>query len=208
MAVAAAVDADHGHAQLAVWALGLGNVRRRDDGGRRGQRLCDKSTSCDSRHECSPKQVSLVRRQRLAERVGDRSSSLLPRELGVRENGKPIGYLLGRRNSNRLRRSHTSGGWFSFSGRPGLMSSLLSGPAKKSYPITASGEQCLRQWIENLRAYREGITALLKRHERRFNRSRSLPSFCLVARRVAGILFHFWPSPYLGELAVWKTTAS
>jgi PadR family transcriptional regulator len=37
-----------------------------------------------------------------------------------------------------------------------------SGPAKKSYQITPSGEECLRQWIETLQGYREGITALLK----------------------------------------------
>ena len=36
------------------------------------------------------------------------------------------------------------------------------GPAKKSYQLTSSGEQCLRQWIETLEEYREGITGLLK----------------------------------------------
>ena len=37
-----------------------------------------------------------------------------------------------------------------------------SGPAKKSYQLTESGQQCLRQWIETLQEYREGITSLLK----------------------------------------------
>ena len=37
-----------------------------------------------------------------------------------------------------------------------------SGPARKSYQITPSGERCLRQWIETLQEYREGITSLLK----------------------------------------------
>lgn len=37
-----------------------------------------------------------------------------------------------------------------------------SGPAKKSYQITESGQACLRQWIETLQGYRDGITALLK----------------------------------------------
>ena len=37
-----------------------------------------------------------------------------------------------------------------------------SGPAKKSYQLTESGQQCLRQWIETLQEYREGITGLLK----------------------------------------------
>lgn len=37
-----------------------------------------------------------------------------------------------------------------------------SGPAKKSYQITPSGKECLRQWIETLQGYRDGITALLE----------------------------------------------
>ncbi len=37
-----------------------------------------------------------------------------------------------------------------------------SGPAKKSYQITPAGQQCLRQWIDTLHGYREGITSLLK----------------------------------------------
>ncbi len=37
-----------------------------------------------------------------------------------------------------------------------------SGPAKKCYQITPSGERCLRQWIQTLQEYREGITSLLK----------------------------------------------
>ena len=37
-----------------------------------------------------------------------------------------------------------------------------SGPARKSYQITPSGQACLRQWTATLEEYREGITALLK----------------------------------------------
>ena len=37
-----------------------------------------------------------------------------------------------------------------------------SGPAKKSYQITASGERCLRQWIKTLEEHREAITLLLR----------------------------------------------
>jgi poly-beta-hydroxybutyrate-responsive repressor len=37
-----------------------------------------------------------------------------------------------------------------------------SGPAKKAYQLTASGECCLRQWIKTLEEYRDGITLLLK----------------------------------------------
>jgi len=36
------------------------------------------------------------------------------------------------------------------------------GPAKKAYQITALGERCLRKWIETLKDYRNGISALLK----------------------------------------------
>jgi DNA-binding PadR family transcriptional regulator len=36
------------------------------------------------------------------------------------------------------------------------------GPAKKSYRITAAGEECLACWIETLEEYRKGITLLLK----------------------------------------------
>ncbi len=37
-----------------------------------------------------------------------------------------------------------------------------SGPAKRVYQITASGESCLRQWIATLEAYRDGVTHLLR----------------------------------------------
>jgi PadR family transcriptional regulator PadR len=37
-----------------------------------------------------------------------------------------------------------------------------SGPAKRSYQLTPTGERCLRQWITTLEEYREGITSLLK----------------------------------------------
>lgn len=37
-----------------------------------------------------------------------------------------------------------------------------SGPAKKSYQLTDSGDSCLRQWIKTLDEYRDGITSLLK----------------------------------------------
>ena len=37
-----------------------------------------------------------------------------------------------------------------------------TGPAKKAYQMTASGESCLRQWIKTLEEYRDGITHLLK----------------------------------------------
>ena len=36
-----------------------------------------------------------------------------------------------------------------------------SGPAKKSYKITAAGKQCLRCWIKTLENYRRGINGLL-----------------------------------------------
>jgi DNA-binding PadR family transcriptional regulator len=37
-----------------------------------------------------------------------------------------------------------------------------SGPAKRSYNLTAAGERCLRKWVATLEAYRDGITGLLK----------------------------------------------
>ena len=37
-----------------------------------------------------------------------------------------------------------------------------SGPAKRSYQLTPTGERCLRRWITTLDEYREGITSLLK----------------------------------------------
>jgi len=37
-----------------------------------------------------------------------------------------------------------------------------SGPAKKSYQLTPTGQRCLRQWIATLEAYRDGIGVLLK----------------------------------------------
>lgn len=37
-----------------------------------------------------------------------------------------------------------------------------TGPAKRSYQLTADGERCLRKWISTLETYRDGITALLK----------------------------------------------
>ena len=37
-----------------------------------------------------------------------------------------------------------------------------SGPAKKSYQITAAGQQCLDVWIKTLEGYRHGISELLK----------------------------------------------
>lgn len=37
-----------------------------------------------------------------------------------------------------------------------------SGPAKRSYLLTPTGERCLRRWITTLDEYREGITSLLK----------------------------------------------
>jgi PadR family transcriptional regulator, regulatory protein PadR len=37
-----------------------------------------------------------------------------------------------------------------------------SGPAKKSYRITASGQQCLRQWVKTLEDHRKRITDLLR----------------------------------------------
>jgi DNA-binding PadR family transcriptional regulator len=36
-----------------------------------------------------------------------------------------------------------------------------SGPAKKTYQLTASGQQCLRRWVHTLEQYRDTITALL-----------------------------------------------
>ena len=36
-----------------------------------------------------------------------------------------------------------------------------SGPAKKTYQITAAGQRCLRRWVRTLEEYREAITALL-----------------------------------------------
>jgi len=36
-----------------------------------------------------------------------------------------------------------------------------TGPAKRSYQLTAAGERCLQQWVKTLEDYREGITALL-----------------------------------------------
>jgi PadR family transcriptional regulator, regulatory protein PadR len=50
--------------------------------------------------------------------------------------------------------------------RKGLVASSWdlseSGPAKKSYQLAPAGQQCLRQWIATLEAYREGIGVLLK----------------------------------------------
>jgi PadR family transcriptional regulator, regulatory protein PadR len=37
-----------------------------------------------------------------------------------------------------------------------------SGPAKKAYQITPAGENCLRQWVNTLKQYRDGITTLLR----------------------------------------------
>ena len=37
-----------------------------------------------------------------------------------------------------------------------------SGPAKKAYEITSSGEKCLAKWIKTLTEYQQGIAALLK----------------------------------------------
>ncbi len=37
-----------------------------------------------------------------------------------------------------------------------------TGPAKKCYQITPTGECCLRNWIKTLEEYREGITWLLR----------------------------------------------
>ena len=36
------------------------------------------------------------------------------------------------------------------------------GPAKKAYRITPAGQHCLRQWIDTLEGYRDGITHLLR----------------------------------------------
>jgi DNA-binding PadR family transcriptional regulator len=37
-----------------------------------------------------------------------------------------------------------------------------SGPAKKTYELTAAGRRCLRRWVRTLAKYREAITALLE----------------------------------------------
>jgi PadR family transcriptional regulator PadR len=37
-----------------------------------------------------------------------------------------------------------------------------TGPAKKTFRLTAAGEECLAHWIETLEQYRRGINALLK----------------------------------------------
>ncbi|MCL4201694.1 MAG: helix-turn-helix transcriptional regulator [Pirellulaceae bacterium] len=37
-----------------------------------------------------------------------------------------------------------------------------TGPAKRSYALTPTGEECLRQWISTLEHYRDGINSLLK----------------------------------------------
>lgn len=37
-----------------------------------------------------------------------------------------------------------------------------SGPARKSYQITAAGMRCLAQWVQTLEEYRQGISDLLK----------------------------------------------
>ena len=37
-----------------------------------------------------------------------------------------------------------------------------TGPAKKSYQITEAGEHCLRQWVDTLDTYRDGVSRLLK----------------------------------------------
>ncbi|MBN2021155.1 MAG: helix-turn-helix transcriptional regulator [Pirellulales bacterium] len=36
------------------------------------------------------------------------------------------------------------------------------GPAKKAYEITPEGRRCLRQWIDTLAGYRDGISHLLR----------------------------------------------
>jgi len=36
------------------------------------------------------------------------------------------------------------------------------GPAKKSYRLTCTGEQCLSRWIQTLEEYRKAVTALLR----------------------------------------------
>jgi PadR family transcriptional regulator, regulatory protein PadR len=47
-----------------------------------------------------------------------------------------------------------------------------SGPAKKSYEITAAGRQCLREWVNTLAKYREGIGVLLKLARKAAGKSR------------------------------------
>lgn len=37
-----------------------------------------------------------------------------------------------------------------------------TGPAKRVFQMTASGQSCLRVWITTLEAYRDGINSLLK----------------------------------------------
>ena len=37
-----------------------------------------------------------------------------------------------------------------------------TGPAKRVFQMTASGQSCLRVWIATLEAYRDGINSLLK----------------------------------------------
>lgn len=37
-----------------------------------------------------------------------------------------------------------------------------SGPAKRSYELTTTGEACLKRWIGTLTAYRDGISSLLR----------------------------------------------
>lgn len=37
-----------------------------------------------------------------------------------------------------------------------------TGPAKRVFQLTASGQSCLRTWIATLEEYRDGINALLK----------------------------------------------
>ncbi len=36
-----------------------------------------------------------------------------------------------------------------------------SGPAKKTYQLTAAGQRCLGRWVETLEHYRDAVTALL-----------------------------------------------
>jgi len=50
--------------------------------------------------------------------------------------------------------------------RRGLVSSSWrlgkAGPARRAYRITANGRKCLARWVETLRAYRRGLSALLR----------------------------------------------
>ena len=50
--------------------------------------------------------------------------------------------------------------------KEGLLTSALEsesgGPAKRCYALTPQGRQCLRQWIDTLRGYREQVDRLLE----------------------------------------------